>query len=825
MRSFLRDLTYGFRMWLKAPGLTLVAVLSLAVGIGVNSTVFGFVNATLFKPMSVSNSDNLVYVFAGSRDNPHRNASYDRYLEFSKQNDVFSGLAAYSTPTMLVTSGGQTQEISAEVVSVNYFSVFDVRLQHGPGFTGPERSIAEPSVVISDTLWRRHFNADTGVVGKQLVVNGNSFSIVGVAPASFTGTDPIASTDVWMPIVQWANILKTVNPAADDQKPQPNNSTAPVQSVDKGRLDPGHNWLQMIGRLKPGVSAPQAEAVMTTIATRVQVGSEVPQGGWKVTLSPVTGIHPQLREVIPVGVLIVALTGLVLLICCVNVASLMLARAIVRRKEFAIRMALGGSRIRLVRQLLTESVLLSIAGGALGLLFAYWTTRTVLGLLPPGDLGFSGGVAFDQRVLLFSFVVSLLTALIFGLLPAMNTFRFDLVRSLGSAGMSLAGGRRRINLRRVLVVTQIVASLVLLISAGLCLRSFQRGEAVSQSFKTDRILLLNLNPTQYGYSISYNKAFYRELLSRVAATPGVEVATLSNVLPFTMDESTTFVKADGGDSMRVQQSVVADGYFKALDIPIIQGRQFETTEDDTTRKVVIINEVLARTLWPDQSALGRTLRVGPGEPWEVVGIVKSSAYSGFGKETQPYVYVPLYQDPDNSVSLIVRTSGDPGSMVGMVQREIKALGANLPIFDFKTLDDVLTAQLLPLKAGAALLGFLSLIGLIVASIGIYGVTSYSFSQRTKEIGIRVTLGATRSEILKLMMKEGISLALVGIAIGVFLSVATTHLASGFLFGVSPVDPLVFFGVATLLTLVAIGATLVPALLAARLNPVDALRHE
>ncbi len=822
MRSFFRDLSYGLRMWLKTPGLTLVAVLSLAVGIGVNSTVFGFVNAVLFKPISVSNSDGLVYVFAGERNTPYRNASYDRYLEFSKQNEVFSGLAAYSTPPMLLTSGGHTQEISAEVVSVNYFSVFDVRLQRGQGFTFPEQSISEPAVVISNNLWHRLFNADPEVAGKQLAVNGNSFSIVGVAPAGFTGTDPTASTDVWMPITQWVNNLKTLSPGANanDQKQQ----SIATQSSDKGRLHPDHNWLQMIGRLKSGMSHQQAEAAMTTIAARLQIGSQVPQGGWTVTLSPVTAIHPEMQEAIPVGIVIVALTGLILLICCVNVASLMLARAIVRRKEFAIRMALGGSRGRIVRQLLTEAVLLSIGGGALGLLFAYWTTRTVLGLLPPGDIGFSAGVAFDQRVLLFSFVVSLLTALMFGLLPALNSFRLDIVGSLGASAMS-DGGKRKINLRRVLVVMQIVASLVLLISAGLFLRGFQRGEAVSQRFRTDRILLLNLNPTQYGYSIKYNKAFYRELLSRIAATPGVEAATLSNVLPLTMDRSTTFVKADGGDSMRVQQSVVADGYFRSLDIPILQGRQFETTDDDATRKVVIINEALARTLWPGQNALGRMIRRGRGEASEVVGIARNSPYNSFGSEAEPYMYVPLYQDLDNSVSLIVRTSGEPRVMMTAVQREIKALGGNLPVFDFKTLEDVSTAQLLPLKAAAALLGFLSLLGLVVASIGIYGVTSYSFSQRTKEIGIRMTLGADRREILRLIMKEGISLALVGIAIGVLLSVATTHLASGFLFGVSPVDPLVFFGVATILTLVAVGATLVPAILAAKLNPVEALRHE
>jgi len=822
MRSLFKDLSYGLRMWLKTPGLTLVAVLSLAVGIGVNSTVFGFVNTIMLKPLSVSNSDGLVYVFASSRDNSYTNVSYDRYLEFSKQNEVFSGLAAYSAPPMLLTDGGHTQDVSSEVVSVNYFSVFDIHLQRGQGFTAPEQSVSEPAVVISDNLWRRRFNADAEIIGKQLGVNGNSFSILGVAPPGFTGTDPAASTDLWMPIVQWANILKTINPGERDQKPQSNSPTAPTQSVDKGRLDPGHNWLQMIGRLKPGVTLPQAEAMMTTIGARLQDGSKVPQGVSKVTLSPVTAIHPALYEALPIGVAIVAVAGLILLICCVNVASLMLARAIVRRKEFAIRMALGGSRERIVRQLLTEALLLSIGGGALGLLFAYWTMRGVIRLLPP-DVGFSSRIAIDWRVLLFSFVASLLTALIFGLLPALNTFRLDSVRSLAGDAMSL-GGRRRINLRRVLVVIQIVASLVLLISTGLCLRSFQQGEAVTKNFKTDRMLLLNLNPTQYGYSIKYNKAFYRELLSRVVATPGVEAATLTNVLPLTMDRSMTFVRAEGGESMRVQQAVVADGYFKALDIPVLQGRPFEATDDDTTRQVVIVNEALARTLWPGQNTLGKTLRTGP-DVSEVVGVVRSSAYNGFGKEAEPYLYVPLYQDLDNTVSLIVRTSGEPRAMMGVVQREIKALGGNLPIFDFKTLEDVLNGQLLPLKAGAALLGLLSLIGLVVASIGIYGVTSYSFSQRTKEIGVRMALGADRKEILRLIMKEGISLAVVGIVIGVLLSAATTHLASAFLFGVSPVDPIVFLGVATLLTLVAVGATLVPAMLAAKLNPVDALRHE
>jgi predicted permease len=481
-------------------------------------------------------------------------------------------------------------------------------------------------------------------------------------------------------------------PGERDQKLQSNN---PTGTYAVGRQRTARSRSQLVTddwTFEAGVTLPQAEAMMTTIDARLQDGSKVPQGVSKVTLSSVTAIHPALYEAIPIGVAIVAVAGLILLICCVNVASLMLARAIVRRKEFAIRMALGGSRERIVRQLLTEALLLSIGGGALGLLFAYWTMRGVIRLLPP-DVGFSSRIAIDWRVLLFSFVASLLTALVFGLLPALNTFRLDPVRSLAGDAMS-PGGRRRINLRRVLVVIQIVASLVLLISTGLCLRSFQQGEAVTKNFKTDRMLLLNLNPTQYGYSIKYNKAFYRELLSRVVATPGVEAATLTNVLPLTMDRSMTFVRAEGRESMRVQQAVVADGYFKALDIPVLQGRPFEATDDDTTRQVVIVNEALARTLWPGQNALGKTLRTGP-DVSEVVGVVRSTAYNGFGKEAEPYLYVPLYQDLDNTVSLIVRTSGEPRAMMSVVQREIKALGGNLPIFDFKTLEDVLNGQLLP----------------------------------------------------------------------------------------------------------------------------------
>ncbi len=389
--------------------------------------------------------------------------------------------------------------------------------------------------------------------------------------------------------------------------------------------------------------------------------------------------------------------------------------------------------------------------------------------------------------------------------------------------MSSRSGRRKINLRRVLVVIQIVASLVLLISTGLFLRSFQEGQSISKNFLSDKILLLNLSPG-YGYSVKYNKAFYRQLLARIGATPGVESVTLSNVLPLTMYKDNVWVSVEGRESKDLQRAIVAENYFQTLKIPIVRGREFDASDDGAASRVVIINEAMARTYWPDENPLGKVIDMA-GKPYEVIGVAKDSPYSSFGKSSEPFLYSWLYQRPDENVSLIVRTSGQPTSMIGTVQRELKELGGNLPIFDFKTLNDVSNSQLVPVKAAVALLSLLSLIGLIVASIGIYGVTSYAYNQRRREIGIRMSLGAQRTDILRLIMKEGVSLALVGIGIGVLLALGTTHLVSRILYGVSPVDPIVFIVVSALLAAVAIGASLVPALTAAKSNPVELLRYE
>ena len=837
MHSFLKDISFGLRMLLKNPGFTFVAVLSLAVGIGINSTVFGFVNAIFFKPPSVSNSEGLVYVVAGDRRNPYRTSSYYAYTEFRQQNDVFSGLAAYAAPPMLMTKGEHTEEISSEVVSENYFSVLDVHLQRGSGFTVAHEQLSNPelSVVISDSFWKHRLNSEPDILGKQLILNGNSFSVVGVAPSTFTGMDPTVSTDVWVPITQWATLIQKVPtttptigsvPESDikEQQTPTTKTEASAQSTNSGRLGNEESWLSMIGRLKPGVPLEQAEAVMATIATRLPRSDANSKEPMTVSLSPADSVHPAIQEEMPAALLIIAVASLILMICCVNVASLMLSRAAARQKEFAIRIALGSTRKRFVRQLLTEALLLSLAGGILGLLFAYWTTRIVLGLIPPGDLGLSAGIAIDQRVLGFSFAISLLTALIFGLMPALNSFRPNLVQSLGAEGMSLGGKRRKINLRRALVVIQIVTSFVLLSSGGLFLRSFQRGRAITQDLMSDRMLVLDLSPKKYGYETQYSKAFYRQLLLRIGALPGVESATLSNVVPLTMQRSTTFVTIDGREPQSLQRSVVAEGYFKTLNMGMLRGREFDVTDDNTSRKVVIINETMARTFWPDENPLGKRLQMGRAA-YEIIGVVKNSPYNGLGTAPGPYIYAWLYQRPDDeNVSLIVRTSAPPETMVTAIQRDIKELGGNLPIFDFKTLEDLSKSQLVLVRAAALLLSLLSLIGLIVASIGIYGVTTYVFSQRRREIGIRVAFGAQRSDVLKLIMKEGVLLATVGITMGVLLAWGTTRFVSGFLYGVSPLDPLVFFGVAALLSMVALIASVVPAIVAVKANPMDSLRY-
>lgn len=839
-----QDLRFGVRVLLKSPGFTFVCAVSLAVGIGVNTTVFSFINTVLFKPLPVSNTEGLVYFFESNQKNSYQPSSYANYLDYREQSGLFSGLMAHAPVPLLVTWDDRVEEINSEVISGNYFSVLDVKPLIGRAIIPEDDQPAgtHPVAVISHKLWERRFNSDPSIIGKQLTLNGNGFTIIGVNEPVFTGTSNEISTDVWVPITQWASIVqrwnRTVRTAEQAKQPAEKKGasgqrnaqaeTAGALQQQSDRLNRGHNWLSIVGRLRPGVSIEQAQAEMTAIAGRVQGSYGTPPEGLKVSLSPVTKMHPGAgQEGLPAALLIMVVTSLILALCCVNVASLMLARAAVRQREFAIRLAIGGSRRRLIQQLLTESVLISLAGGVLGLLLTFWITYSLLAFLPRGEASFIAGVEIDKTVLAFSVLISLVAGVAFGLVPAVNASKPNLLRSLRDEGLSGGGGMSKMSLRRVLIAAQIAVSLVLLISAGLFVRSLQNGQALSRDFTGDKILLLSLNPKTYGFKIKYGNEFYRQVAERVGSIPEVRSATLSHALPLSLDQDSTSITLEGeGEPRSVSHAVVGTRYFETLKIPLVRGRDFTPGDNESAPKVAVVNETMARTLLGGLDPVGRRFHFGNGgELYEIVGVAHDSQYTTFGKPPRPYFYVPIYQRLQEDITLIVRTSGEPLALVPALKREIQDLGGDLPIFDFKTLADVSELQLLPVQAAATLLGVLGVIGLTVAAIGIYGVTTYSFNQRRHEIGIRLALGARQGQVLKMILKEGLGLALAGIAAGLLIAAGTTHFVSGLLYGVSPIDPTTFAAVSALLAAVALAASFIPARKAAQMNPMDAMRYE
>ena len=839
-----QDLRFGARMLLKSPGFTFVCAVSLAVGIGVNTTVFSFINTALFKSLPISNTDGLVYFFESDQKRSYSTSSYANYLDYRDQNEVFSGLMASAPIPLLMTLNDRVEELNAEVVSGNYFSVLDVKPLVGRAILPEDDQLSstQPVAVISYKLWERRFNSDQSIIGKQLTLNGNSFRVIGVNAPGFTGTTTETSADVWVPITQWALIIqrwsRTVQTAEQARQsaerkvsPGQRNSqaeTAEAMRQNSDRLNRGHSWLSLIGRLRPGVSIEQAQSVMTNIAVRVQSSYGTPPEGLKATLSPVTQMHPAMREEgLPAALLIMVVTGLILAICCVNVVSFTLARAATRQKEFAVRLAIGGTRRRLIQQLLTESVMVSLVGGVLGLLLTFWILYALIAFLPPGETSFIDNVEIDKTVLGFSVLISLVTGVAFGLVPAVNASKPNLLRSLRDEVRSVGVGASRLNLRRVLIAAQIAVSLVLLISAGLFVRSLQNGQALSRDSTGDDILLLSLSPKSYGFKIKYGSEFYRQIADRVGSMPGVRSATLSHALPLSFDKSTTSIKFEGEEEPHtVSHAVVGTRYFETLRIPLARGRDFTSHDNESAPKVAIVNEAMARAYWGGNEPVGRRFRFGDrGEFYEVVGVARDSQYTNFGKPPLPYLYVPLYQRPKEDVTLIVRSIGEPLALIPMLKREINDLGGELPIFDFKTLSDVSKLQLIPVQAAAMLLGLLGAIGLMVAAIGIYGVTTYSVNQRKHEIGVRLALGAQQSQVLKLILKEGMGLALVGIGVGLLIALGTTHFVSSFLYGISPMDPTTFAAVSAILAAVSLVASFIPARKAAQMNPMDAMRYE
>jgi predicted permease len=812
-----QDVRYGLRMLWRSPGFTAVAVVSLALGIGVNTAIFSLFNAVLVRPLPVvAGQASLVWLRAPN--------SYPDYQDYREQARSFEGLAAATgTREFSLTRGGEPELLKGEFVTANYFDVLGVPVRLGRAFLEEEGRDPLPVVVISDRLWRTRFGADASVVGRQITLNGLGFTVVGVAPEKFIGTEVGLERDLWVPL----SLEPMLNPQTAEREGREGRSLLRERNS---------YWLAVFGRLKNGVTREQAGAEMDAVARRVaesageRVNAEALRRVQPLALSG--GLDPRDREeALPVAGVVMGIVGLVLLIACANIAGLLVARGAVRRRETAVRQALGASRRRLVRQWLTESVLLGVAGGAAGLLLALWANDLVLSYARATPLA-SLDLGLDFRVLAFTLFVSVGAGMVFGLAPALQASRLDIVTALKTEDALARSGSRRSRLRAVFVTAQVTLSVVLLVCAGLFIRSLQSAHSIDPGFRVERALTVPVDLGLLRYKETEGRAFYRELLSRVASQPGVESASFVRFaqLGSSFAQGQVFAEGkagEGDEGTSTGFNIVGPRYFETMGTRLARGRDFTDADREGSPGAVVVNETLARTLWPDDDALGKRLSFegARGPFYEVVGIARDGKYRSLGDRSRPYVYRPLMQSYEPKMTLVVRTSGEPTALAGAVRTQLRALDPNLPVADVRTLEDQFDLSLLPSRVAAWTLGAFGLLALALAAIGVYGVVSYSVAQRTREIGVRVALGASRRDVLRLVLGDGLKMVAAGLAVGLLLALAATRLVAGFLYGVGATDPVTFAGVPLLLGAVALAAGYLPARRATKVDPMKALRYE
>ncbi len=823
METLMQDLRYGLRLLVKRPVFALVAVVSLALGIGANTAIFALVDSFLWQPFPVENPDRLVAVLTTDPKNPgFLPVSTLNYEDFRDQNQVLSGLAASSFLGADLTAGGETERVFGFFVSGNYFDVLGVRLTHGRGFL-PEEDKAlggHPVVVLSHGVWQQRLGGDPNILGKTITLNRTPYTVVGVAPENFNGVVPAFNPAVYVPLAQRSHLQPSFLWFTESRRGV---------------------WLNVVGRLEHGVSQSQAQAALVTLARQLELQYPEANEGRSVTLATLGEVRANptgaAQNPVPlIAALLLAIVAVVLLIACANVANLLLARAASRQKEIAVRLAIGASRTRLIRQLLTESVLLALLAGVVGILVAFWAQDVIVALQPPNPFGFVIEAPISLRVLGYTLLVSLLTGFVFGLAPAFQSTRSDIHEELKEGGRQAAEGGGRGRLRSALVVAEVALAVVALVGAGLFARSLRNALNIDPGFHTENISTLNLDVSLQGYDEAAGREFYRQLQDRLRNVAGVQSVALASRPPLGPGLLRTVVLEDQVPSenergVLVDVSYVDVGYFDTMEIPIERGRTFETFDDAGAPRVAIINQAMAGRFWPGQDALGKRFRfpaAADGEfttPIEVVGITRNLKYITVGEDPVPYIYVPFRQEYTSGIVLMVRTAGDPAGVLPMVRREIRALDAGLPIFNEQSLEQIIANSLFLPRAGAFLLGGFGLLALVLAAVGIYGVISYSVSQRTHEIGIRMALGAGRRHIVRMVLGQGLALVLLGLGIGMALAFAGSRLVVSLLFGVTAGDPLIFSAIGLLLVAVALLACYVPARRATRVDPMAALRYE
>ena len=822
MNDILKEIRYAVRLIANNPGFSAVAVLSLALAIGANTTIFTIVNAVFLTALPVQDIETLVDVSGLDQNNKVVNLdltpiSWQNFLDYKEQNDVFTGLAGFINTGLTLNGVGDPQNIPGQLVTANYFDVLGVRPAMGRGFRPEEDQGAggHPVVVLSHSVWTRVFSADPGILNRTVTLNNQSFTVIGVAPRNFKGTFTLGNPDlIWMPSSMSEQVL----------------TGALLEFFQSRRA----LLAAAVGRLKPGVSMQQAEAAMKTIASRL--ASEYPQenGGRSIQLSPLTaaalGINQQGQFRLAGGVLMTAV-GLVLLIACVNLASLLLARGGVREREVGIRTALGARRGRLIRQLLTESLVLSFFGGAVGLLIAYWGRDLLWSMRPPFLDANAVSLSLDPRVLAFTAGISILTGLLFGLIPALKLSRPDLNESLKVGGRSNTASWMRSRARSTLVVIEVALALIALVGAGLFVQSMRRAQAIDLGFETERMFFMAVDLGAQRMDQPRGEQFYANAIIRAKATPGVANAAVASNFPLgggilrSVFKEGQVQKAGQRDLLTLT-NIVSPEYFDTVRIPLLRGRLLDPFDRAGSRTVVVVNDAMAKKFWPGEDAIGKRFTFfGQTEVREIVGIVRTATVLQVGEDPQPAIYLPLAQNFTPLATLQVRTAGLPDNTVESVRKQIQAVEPGLPLTNVTTMEQALDQALFAPRMGAALLGLFGLLSLLLAGIGIYGVMAYSVTQRTQEIGIRMALGAARGEIVRMVLKQGMMLAAIGLLIGIVVSVALTRVVSGLLFDVSATDPVVFLSVSALLAAVALAACWVPAYRATRIDPLIALRIE
>jgi predicted permease len=824
MSTFLQDLKFGARLLAKTPGFTVVAALSLALGIGANTTIFTLVNAVLLNPLPVEDPSQLVSVWTTDERNQGTGLDFLQtspmnFKDLRDKNEVFSGMTGHVGLPLNITGGsGQPEQIFGELVTGNYFSVLGARPQIGRGFLPDEDQTPGEKLVtvLGYGEWQKRFGGDPSIVGSTISLNGAAFTVVGVMPKGFKGTNAIGAPALWVPYMTF---------------PQTTNGFFLELAAPGNRRGLVFN---ITGRLKPGVTVQQADANLKTIARQLEQEYPNDNKGRSVTLVPLAQatINPGFRDnIVKAGGLLMTIVGLVLLIACANVANLLLARAAARQKEIAVRLSLGAGRGRLIMQLLTEGTLLACIGGAAGLLIAYWAQGLLWSFRPPFLAADAIDLHPDMRVLMFTLAVSIATGVIFGLAPAIQASRPDLVVELKEKTSAPTGSSRLFSLRNVLVSSQVALSLVALVGAGLFLRSLQHAQQISPGFDSDHLAVLSFDLGAQGYTEERGRQFQQRVLERAAAVAGVQAASVASTVPLFAGgfARTVFLEGQDASDRRagrlVQISVVGSRYLETVGIPLLRGRTLSETDQPTTPIAVVVNETMAKKFWPEQDAIGKRFKFfGQDFFNQVVGIAKDSKYNFIGEEETPFIYQATTQVYQPQLSLFVKAS-QPSAVLGTVRREVQQLDRNLPLTNVFTLSEIFDQALWAPRMAAWLLAVFAGLSLVLSVIGIYGVMAYAVSQRTRELGIRMALGASRGDVLRLVVMQGLRLTLMGVAFGLAASLAVTRLIASLLYSVSPTDLVTFTVVPLLLGAAALLASYLPALRATRIDPMVALRYE